>query len=148
MIIDSLRNALTYEHIHPKIKKAFDFISSIDLEKVPEGRIELEENNLFVIISDNKLKGKHEAKLEAHNEYIDIQIPVSKSETYGWSCRANLHDPTGRFDSNKDVQFFNDIPESYFSLSPGQFIIFFSGDAHAPCIGTGEIRKVVVKIKL
>lgn len=148
MIVDSLQNTQQYEHIHPRIKKAFDFIKSTDFSKVPVGKIELEGKDLFVTVSDSKLKTKEEAKLEVHNEYIDIQIPVSKPEGFGWSCRANVVDPVSGFDNVKDIQFFKDTAENYFTLSPGKFIIFFSGDAHAPCIGTGTIRKVVVKIKL
>ena len=34
-----------------------------------------------------------------------------------------------------------------FTLSPGEFVIFFPEDAHAPCIGEGVIRKMVAKVR-
>lgn len=148
MIIDSLKNTKPYEHIHPLIKKAFDYIKSVDFSITPVGRIELEGDRLYIMVSDSDLKTETEAKLEVHNEYIDIQIPVSKPERFGWSSRAALIEPIGAFDTNKDILFFEDKPESYITVSPGKFLIFFTGDAHAPCIGTGSIRKAVVKIKL
>ncbi|NDV69089.1 YhcH/YjgK/YiaL family protein [Dysgonomonas sp. 25] len=148
MIIDSLKNTKPYEHIHPLIKKAFDYIKSVDFSITPVGRIELEGDRLYIMVSDSDLKTETEAKLEVHNEYIDIQIPVSKPERFGWSSRAALTEPIGAFDTNKDILFFEDKPESYITVSPGKFLIFFTGDAHAPCIGTGSIRKAVVKIKL
>lgn len=148
MILDSLKNTKPYEHVHPLIKKAFDYIKSVDFSITPTGRIDLEGDDLYVIVSDSDLKPEEEAKLEVHNEYIDIQIPVSKPERFGWASRATLSEPLDVFDAEKDIQFFEDRPESFITVSPGKFLMFFTGDAHAPCIGTGKIRKVVVKIKL
>lgn len=148
MIIDSLKNTEPYEHIHPLFKKAFDYLKSVDFAKTPIGKVKLDGDKLFVVVSDSGLKSKEDAKLEVHNEYIDIQLPISKSETFGWTCRANLEEEVAPFNTDKDIQFFKDKPDTYFTVEPGNFLIFFSGDGHAPCIGEGTIRKVVVKIKL
>lgn len=148
MILDSLDNSLFYEQIHPLFPKAFEYIKSIDLEKIEPGKIELQGLDLFIGISDSTLKDKKEAQLEAHKKYIDIQIPISKKEVFGWSPKKKLEHPIAQFDTEKDIQFFNDAPSGYFELSPSNFVIFFPDDAHAPCIGEGVIRKVVIKIKV
>jgi YhcH/YjgK/YiaL family protein len=36
----------------------------------------------------------------------------------------------------------------FFQLTDGQFAIFFPEDVHAPMIGEGEIKKVVIKVKI
>ncbi|MBP8115537.1 MAG: YhcH/YjgK/YiaL family protein, partial [Chitinophagaceae bacterium] len=36
----------------------------------------------------------------------------------------------------------------YFQLTNGQFVIFFPEDVHAPMIGEGDIKKLVIKVKL
>jgi len=50
------------------------------------------------------------------------------------------------YDSRKDVMFYHDTPSTFAKLVPGQFAIFFPEDGHAPCLGKGEIRKIVAKI--
>lgn len=148
MIIDYLDNAALYKEVHPLFKKAFNYLTSVDLDKLANGRIELEEDRLFLIISDSTLKSKEEAKLEVHNKYIDIQIPLSKVETFGVAPRKNLQNEVDVFNKDKDIQFFTDKATSFITLEPQQFIVFFPQDAHAPCIGEGSVKKIVVKVLL
>lgn len=148
MILDSLENTALYEHINPLFPKAFEYIKNLDLSKIEIGKIELEGLDLFVGVSDSKLKEKKDAKLEAHNNYIDIQIPLSQKEVFGWSPRESVKQPTADFNTEKDIQFYEDTPASYIDVSPTDFVIFFPHDAHAPCIGEGIVRKIVVKIKI
>jgi YhcH/YjgK/YiaL family protein len=55
--------------------------------------------------------------------------------------------PNGDYNSEKDVQFFKDAPDMFFQLTNGQFAIFFPADVHAPMIGEGQIKKLVIKVK-
>ncbi|MBR4222138.1 MAG: YhcH/YjgK/YiaL family protein, partial [Victivallales bacterium] len=48
----------------------------------------------------------------------------------------------------KDCGFFEDKAQSWFDVRPGCFAIFFPEDAHAPNVGTGKHRKVVIKIAI
>lgn len=148
MVIDSLQHTEIYERINPLFAKVFEYLKSVDFNKLEVGKINLEGDNLFIIVSDSDLRSKEEAKLEAHNQYIDIQIPISKSETFGWKGRREITSPIETFDTSRDIQFYNDQPTSYFNVPPGNFTAFWPEDAHAPCIGEGTIRKIVVKIKI
>lgn len=148
MILGNLSNTGIYERIHPLFKAAFDYLKSRDYMKAETGRVEIKGSDLFVIISDSDLRAAKDAPLEVHNKYIDIQLPVSKAETFGWKARNELVKETNSFDTEKDIQFFKDEKATECSVSPGNFVIFFPEDAHAPCIGEGKIRKVVVKIKI
>ncbi|HSP40966.1 MAG TPA: YhcH/YjgK/YiaL family protein, partial [Gillisia sp.] len=56
--------------------------------------------------------------------------------------------PNGDYNSEKDVRFYNDIPDMYFQLTNNQFAIFYPEDVHAPMIGNGEIKKLVFKVKI
>ena len=49
---------------------------------------------------------------------------------------------------DKDVVFYSDMPDMYFELTDNQFAIFFPEDVHAPMIGEGEIKKLVIKVKI
>ena len=44
--------------------------------------------------------------------------------------------------------FYSDAPDMYFQLNDNQFAIFFPEDIDAPMIGEGEIKKLVIKVKL
>lgn len=148
MIVDNLNNTALYEHVHPLFKKAFDYLKSTDLSKLEVGKVELQGKDLFLSVSDSNMKIKENAKLEVHDKYIDIQIPLSKAEAFGWEPRAALKHAHDVFNTEKDIQFFTDNASTLLTLAPGNFVIFFPEDAHAPCIGEGVIRKIVVKVKL
>lgn len=149
MIIENLNNTGGCEQMHPLFKEAFEYLRSTNFVDAPVGKTELRGKDLFVIVSDSTLKTTKDAKLEVHNKYIDIQMPVSKAETFGWKSRQNLENPSKPFDEEKDIQFFEDEALTHFTLSPeNNFAVFFPDDAHAPCIGEGIIRKIVVKIKI
>jgi biofilm protein TabA len=66
----------------------------------------------------------------------------------GWKPRENCTSQRGEYNAEKDVVFYNDAPEMYFQLNDGQFAIFFPEDVHAPMIGEGPIKKLVVKVKI
>ncbi len=148
MILDSLKNSEAYEKLHPLFKEAFDYLKSVDFSKAEVGKTELREKDLYVMVSDSDMKTEADAKVEAHNKYIDIQLPIDKPETYGWKARAELKEEQESFNEEKDIQFFYDKGTTLVTAVPGDFAVFFPQDGHAPCIGEGKIRKVVVKIKL
>ena len=148
MIIDSLKKSARYEQLNPRFKKAFDYLKSLDFANLEPGKMELEGRDLHVSISNSNLKTKENAKLEVHDNYIDIQLPVSKAEGFGWTYRGNLKKEAAPFNTEKDIQFFEDESETYFTVEPGNFAIFFPEDGHAPCIGDGQVLKIVVKVRV
>ncbi len=147
MIIDSLSQSSLYNSLNPLFAQAFDYIKSLDFSNLEPGKTVLVENELWVNVNDTSLKEKNDSKLEIHNRYIDIHIPVSTNEAYGWMERAQLESPIAPFDKEGDGQQFTDKAVTCFELTPGNFTIFFPEDAHAPCIGQGPIRKIIVKVK-
>ena len=54
--------------------------------------------------------------------------------------------PRAPYDESKDIIFYHDQPTSYVDLLPGDFVILFPEDSHAPFIGDGSpISKLIVK---
>ena len=37
--------------------------------------------------------------------------------------------------------------QTFYTLRPGQFTILFPEDGHAPMIGEGDVRKIIVKVR-
>ena len=145
MIADNIHNASYYYNVHKRFKKAFDFLKSVDLNTCTEGTYVIDEN-IKMIISSNTLKNKCDSLLETHQKYIDIHIPLSQSETFGWKSAIKLEKSLGKYDSEKDFELFEDQPTSYFTIQPGEFTIFLSNDGHAPLTGEGELKKIIFKI--
>ncbi|MDD2476059.1 MAG: YhcH/YjgK/YiaL family protein [Dysgonamonadaceae bacterium] len=145
MIVDHILNASCYFDVHPRFKKAFNFLTSIDFIACDEGIYEVDDN-IKMIVSVNTLKNKRDAPLETHQKYIDIHIPISQPESFGWKSAKMLEKNSENYNTEKDYELFPDHPTSYFIVQPKEFAIFLSNDAHAPLIGTGELKKIIFKI--
>ncbi|MGL5787477.1 MAG: YhcH/YjgK/YiaL family protein [Bacteroidales bacterium] len=148
MILDSLQNSAAVENLHPSFKKAFDYLKATDFSSMPAGKVELDGDKLFISVAEIVGKTPEQAKMETHNKYIDIQVPLTKTETMGWAALEDCKNESAPYNETKDVTFFTDKPSTYAAVKPGQFAIFFPEDGHAPGIGEGEMRKVIVKVKL
>lgn len=148
MIIDTLQNASKYFSVHPLFEKAFQYVQSVNLSNHEDGKSEISEG-LKAIFSNasGKTKDISLQKFECHNSNIDIQLCINGVETIGWKPREKCQTTNGEFNTEKDVQFYNETPDMYFQLTNNQFAIFFPEDVHAPMIGEGTIKKLVIKVK-
>ncbi len=148
MILDSLKNSALYYGVHPRLERAFELIAATDWMAMSEGIHELEGRDIFVNVIVGNLKRDEDAKLEVHNEYIDIQVLIEgREEGFGWSERKDLRMPLGEFSVEKDVQLFDDVPQTVYFMRPGQFTILMPEDGHAPMRGEGAVRKIIVKVR-
>lgn len=146
MVLDSLNNSERIECLHPLFKKAFDYVKSADFSKMEDGKYELDGNRLFVSVASIFGKDKKEAAIETHKKYIDIQLPLLGVEKIGWKAGAELQEESVPYNEEKDIAFYVDRPTTFTKIYPGQFAIYFPEDGHAPGIGEGAIRKVIVKV--
>ena len=76
-----------------------------------------------------------------------LTVAPGEEETFGWSERRDLRMPQSEFNVEKDIQLFDDEPQTYYTLRPGQFTILFPEDGHAPMVGQGTVRKIIVKVR-
>lgn len=146
MILDSLLNSGLYESIHPRFKQAFNFLRTADLNTLPLGKVEIDGSGLFANIVEMTGKTAETARLETHNLYIDIQVPVSTVETMGWIAGTDLKEITESYNSEKDISFFGDKATNFIHVQPLQFAVFFPEDGHQPGICDGPLRKIIVKV--
>ncbi|MEO6314679.1 MAG: YhcH/YjgK/YiaL family protein [Chitinophagaceae bacterium] len=150
MIIDTLQNATKYFSVHPLFKKAFEYITNTELDSIEPGKYEIDGTHLKAIFSNKKgmTSAESTAKFECHDKHIDIQLCINGVEEFGWKPREKCVLPNGNYNEEKDVQLYNDTPDTYFQLTNGQFAILFPEDVHAPMIGTAAIKKLVIKVKI
>ena len=146
IITDSLKHAEEYYHLHPAFEKAFAFLMQDALADLPTGRHEIDGDRLFCMNSKGPGRSRAEAKLEAHRKYIDIQYVIAGTDEMGSAPAADCKLVDTAYDAEKDIEFFNDEPQSWTNVPAGSFIIFFPERAHAPLISNGQIHKAVLKI--
>lgn len=146
MILDRIENLSNYASINPLFAKVVEYVKATDIKAQPEGKVIIEGDDLFVNYSLAKGKSIDAARIETHDRMIDIQIPLSCTETIGYTPRAIL--PVSPYNQEKDVTFYEGRAQIYIDVHPGEFAIFFPQDGHAPCVSEEQqIKKVIFKIK-
>ena len=149
-VADSLKNVGDYAKTNEHFAKAVAFLQRPDLMKLPNGRYELDGENVYAMVQEATLKPWGSGRPEVHREYFDIQLPLSGEETIG----VGRFDPKtpGDFDAEKDIGFYDGAPVEPQTLCPGQFAILWPETcAHAPCCSEDApgavIRKIVIKVR-
>ena len=147
MIIDTIENLGKYVALNPLFADVIEFLKNNDLRTMEEGKYPIKDKNLFLSVQVAKQRTKESAFIETHIEMVDIQIPISCAETYGYSPLCDL--PEFEYDAEMDMTKYGDTkPQTYVTIKPGQFVIFFPQDGHAPCIiDEQEIKNVIFKVK-
>ncbi|MDD4929385.1 MAG: YhcH/YjgK/YiaL family protein [Gallionella sp.] len=146
MILSTLSQSDRYAGLHPLFPHAFEYMRNTDLYALAPGRYPIAGENLFAIVEHVPGRCREMARLEAHQRYIDIQLVLGGDETMGWKPLADCHNPVSEHSIERDIRFFHDAPASWIATPPDHFCIFFPEDAHAPLVGTEQIRKVIFKI--
>lgn len=144
MVIDKIENLEKYASLNPLFSQAIEFLKSTDLNAHEIGKVKLQGDDLVVNFAQARPKTKEEAKLETHNRFIDIQIPLDGVEVMGYTPRADLLD--AEYNAEKDITFYPGLAESYLTIKPGMFAIFFPEDGHAPGVTPDGVKKVIVKV--
>ena len=148
MIISKLENSSRIEPLHPRFKRLFDYVKQHDLlSQVPQ-KIILKGDELFINHVLLEGKKKSEQPLEIHQDYIDVHILLSGKETIGWKAREDLTQETQAYDKAADCALYGDTPTTYTDILPGEFVIVYPEDPHAPAIGEGLIRKLIAKVRV
>lgn len=149
MIVDKIKNISLYTNISEKIKKGLMLLNDKELINKPEGKYEVDGENIYILVQRYKTKNYSEAKFEAHRNYIDIQAVLKGKEIIGYENIDNLKE---NVPYKTDAAFF-ETPESFseIKLTEGMFALLFPGDGHMPACdynGKTEVIKIVVKIKI
>ena len=87
-------------------------------------------------------------RLEAHRVYADVHVLLEGEETLGWSNTDDLREEDAPYNAEDDIVFFRERPQTFVTMRPGQCLVVYPEDAHAPLIGNGRIRKLVAKVRL
>ena len=112
------------------------------------GRIEIDGENLFINNVNPECVSPDKQVLELHHDYIDVHILLEGAETIGWKALEDLQKEIKAYSKEDECALYSDTPTTYVNLLPGQFVIVYPEDPHAPIIGHGKIRKLIAKVRL
>ncbi len=148
MITDTIANAQRYAALHPDFPAAIKLLQTLDFANLPDGQVSTGNPNIRLFIGSEPMRTREAAQPEAHLHHIDIQVPLSGSEGYGWIDRSRLKNGLG-YNEQRDIEFFDCGCETWLDIHIGEFALFFPNDAHAPLVGDAPtIRKAVFKIRV
>ena len=147
MIVDTIENLGKYVALNPLFADVVEFLKNHDLQSMEPGKYSIKDKDLFMNLQVAQQRTKDTAFLETHIEMIDIQIPITCAETFGYTPLCDL--PAFDYNAEKDITKYGDTkPQTFVTVNPGQFAIFFPQDGHMPCIiDEPEIKKAIFKIK-
>ncbi|HEL2217829.1 TPA: YhcH/YjgK/YiaL family protein [Streptococcus suis] len=149
MIITNILNLERYNSINPQFWKLQKFIEENDLVNLPEGKIEIDGEEIFGNCFSYIADGKPGEFFETHRKYIDIHLVVNNIEAMATSS-TNCTSVTSPYCEEKDIELFEGEIEQIIKLNAGTCLITFPEDLHQPKIGINEfpVKKIVFKVKI
>lgn len=149
MIITNISDLATYTCLNPHFEKLIQYIEDTDLINLPEGKIEIDGENLFGNCFTYIADGKPGEFFETHEKYLDIHLVVSNVEAMATSSRSSTQ-VTQPYDTEKDIELFEGEIEQIVKLNAGTCLITFPQDLHQPKVGINEfpVKKIVFKVHL
>lgn len=148
MIVSNLQNSQRIESLHPLFKTLFEYVKTHDLLHTELGRIEIDGDNLFINNVNPECVSRDKQVLELHHDYIDVHILLEGAESIGWKALEDLENEIKPYEKEGDCALYADAPTAWVDILPGQFVIVYPEDPHAPIVGKGKIRKLIAKVKV
>ena len=146
MVVDTMENLEKYVSLNPLFEEVVKFVKEHDLMTLEVGKHPIKGDDLFLNIAVAKGKTDEEAVFETHRRMLDIQIPLDAPEAYGYIPLSDL--PEAEYNDAKDVAKYPGVASpTLVNCKPGDFAIFWPQDGHKPCVGSGEIRKAIFKVR-
>lgn len=148
MTVSDIENSFRYETLHPLFGRLFEYVRTHDLLHAPLGRIDIDGDRLFINNAEPECVRAENQVLEVHRDYIDVHFLLAGEETIGWKALADVTNAVKAYDAAADCALYDERPAGYVTLRPGQFMIVWPEDPHAPIIGSGRIRKAIAKVRV
>lgn len=146
MVIYDIEN---YQNITDKdVKKCLEFLAQNGNANIALGRHEVDENGIYVMISEYNTRLKEQGMWEAHKKYIDLQLVLSGEEYLHVSSLHHMK--TGVYEEEKDFLPCQGEVERTLHMVEGKAVLLMPDDVHMPNMSIDEtiskVKKAVFKI--
>ena len=88
MICDSLEHLGRYRGLNANLDTAIDYLQTHDISALPDGRTEVDGDNVFINMMDATLHSDDGYHPEYHKTYADLQIDITGGEGWGYTSKA------------------------------------------------------------
>ncbi len=148
MVLANINDFSNYQSLNPHFKTLIDYLSGHNLLSEDLGKIVVDGDNVY--INNIKAEGMSADSqvLEMHKKYIDVHILLEGRETIGIKALAKISTFSKAYDEISECMLSQEKADCYIEMMPGDIMICFPEDAHAPAIGNGVIRKAIAKVIL
>lgn len=144
MIYDTLEHLSAYRGLSRNLDAALGFLAAY--QPGAEGRLEIDGERVYATLSSPLRRELDDGRWEAHRRYIDIHVDYDEGEAIGVkpACAVNSW---SAYDAAKDLCLSDESGEgTLVRMAKGAFLIVFPWDAHKPLLGSGQGRKLLVKV--
>ena len=141
-----------YCSVHPRFQKAFDAMLALAAQPFEKGRHPVDGDEIFINAAEYDTKPQENSIFEAHRKYVDIMLMLEGEERIGCKPVDTLANITQPYDEAGDALIA--AMETEFAsiyMTPGDMVVFFPEDGHAPCMDwktTSHVKKLIAKVLL
>lgn len=122
------------------------FMNENNVLKMATGRYDLDDG---CYVNVDEYETRENFNFEAHRDYVDVQLMVAGEEIIYVEPLDNGIENVS-YNKEKDIAFYScdNVPLEYVKLLPGNAVVLFPWDMHAPCNAKEQRcnRKIVFKI--
>nr|VVV05768.1 Toxin-antitoxin biofilm protein TabA [Aliivibrio wodanis] len=135
--------------LHPVIIEIIQKVKEQTIENTEVGNYPLPDESVYFIVND-KTELKENRRSEIHHKYLDVQLMLEGTETFGYS-EYPLLSIEDDYLEEKDIAFSNDVQDEQFvTLEAGEFIIFNPKQPHRPLVAVDDkpaaVKKLIIKV--
>lgn len=149
MIVTEINNLSTYVGVNPYFERLINFLKTVDLGNLPEGKIDIEGDKLFGNCFSYVADGQPGDFFETHRKYLDIHLVLENTEDMAVSSvkSATVSQP---YNKEKDIELYEGKVEQLIHLKSGECLITFPEDLHQPKVRVNDLplKKVVFKVAI
>ena len=141
------------KHLYaPTIQKALAWLQTTDLASLPTGRLPIDGDRMYAMVSEYMTEPKEKRRAEAHHKYVDVQFIAVGEEKIGVAPLVAGYEVVEDKLAEKDAIFYAGLQDEVeLGLKAGMFAVLFPWEVHRPNCAAGEpakVRKVVMKISV
>lgn len=150
MIYDRIDRLKLYSFLSPLISDLDLFISRNDLTALDSGEHKISGEDLFVRVMEYETVTGDASVYECHRDYLDLHLILEGHE--GIACLVDDNLPVSReYSKENDTVLFEGNAGKKQHLGPGDFLLLFPHEAHAPSLAISsvpeKVRKAVFKLR-
>ena len=149
MILSNLDTPLSSINVSQRVKTAINFLKNLD-KNIPDGKVEIDDKNIFALIATVKTEHPDKRFFEAHRDYIDVQFVIDGRQIIEWMPVTAFKEEKNYDEKNDLYKFNQNFSGSKIILGDNNYAVFFPEDAHKPLCFIGEeatIRICVIKVR-